>query len=98
MSDPVSQSEMILEKLQIFVPVEKLYEFYALLAAWTGAIIFSLMAMLQLSKIYTHGAGTLDFDDRQGRATKNCATYTAFALLCLILVQFLTLRVTLYSK
>lgn len=96
MSDKaVSQSEMILERLKIYVPTEKLYEFYVLLAAWTGAIVFSLMALLQLSKIYTPGAGALDFDDRTGKATKSCATYSVLALFCLILVQFLTLRVSL---
>jgi len=93
MSD--GQSEMLLKSLQVYVPTEKLYEFYLLLAAWTGAIVFALFALLQVSKIYTVGAGTLDFDERRGKATKTCATYSVLALFCLILVQFLTLRVSL---
>jgi hypothetical protein len=96
MSDQaIQQSEMLQKYLEVYVPVEKLNEFYLLLAAWTGAIVFSLLALLQLSKIYTVGGGVLDFDERTGKATKSCATFSVLALLCLILVQFLTLRVSL---
>jgi hypothetical protein len=91
----LKQSAMLQDQLKVYVPPEKLYEFYLLLGAWTGAIVFSVMALLQLPKIYTHGAGTLSFDGRVGKATKACASYTVLALFCLILVQFLTLRVTL---
>lgn len=96
MSDKaVSQSEMLLEKLKVYVAPEKIMEFYALLGAWAGAIVFSLLALLQVSNIYTVGAGSLDFDDTRGKATKACATFSVLALFCLILVQFLTLRVSL---
>ena len=91
------QSEFLQKTLEVYVPNEKLYEFYLLLAAWTGAIVFSLLALLQVSKIYTKGAGVLDFDERTGQATKSCASFTVLALFCLILVQFLTLRVSLFA-
>ena len=95
MSDSgLSVGEKIEKTLKMYVPDKKLMEFYALLGAWTGAIVFALIALLQVSKMWTVGA-SLTFDDAQGKAMKNFATFSSLSLLCLIVVQFLTLRVTL---
>jgi hypothetical protein len=89
-----AQSEFFLKRLQVYVPAEKLYEWYALLLAWLCAIVFTIIALLQLSKIWTTGA-SLTFDDTNGKATKSFSTFASLALVSILLVQFLTLRVTL---
>ena len=87
-------SEMLAKYLQIYVPPGKLMEFYALLGVWTAAIVFAFIALLQVSKIWTSGAG-LTYSDTEGKANKTFATFASLSGFCLILVQFLTLRVTL---
>jgi hypothetical protein len=87
-------SEMLSKYLQVYVPSGKLMEFYALLFAWLGAIVFGFAALLQVSKIWTSGAG-LTYSDTEGKANKQFATFASLSGFCLILVQFLTLRVTL---
>jgi hypothetical protein len=85
---------MLAKYLQIYVPTGKVMEFYALLGAWIAAIVFAFIAVLQVSKIWTTGAG-LTYTDTEGKANKQFATFASLTLFCLILVQFLTLRVTL---
>jgi hypothetical protein len=89
-----AQSEFFLQKLKVYVPTEKLMEWYLLLLSWVGSIVFTIIAMLQLSKLWTVSSGDA-FDDTNGKAMKSFATFSSFALVCILLTQFLTLRVTL---
>jgi hypothetical protein len=89
-----AQSEFFLQKLKVYVPTEKLMEFYALLMAWVASILFTIIAMLQLSKLWTVSSGDA-FDEANGKALKSFATFASLALVSILLVQFLTLRVTL---
>jgi hypothetical protein len=89
-----AQSEFFLKRLQVYVPAEKLMEWYLLLSAWVCAIVFTIIALVKLSKIWTTGA-SLTFDDTNGKATKDFCTFSGLALVSILLVQFLTLRVTL---
>jgi len=90
-------SAMFDKSLQVYVSPSKIYEFVLLLLVWTGAIVFSIVALTQLGNIYTTGSGNTDFTETRGKAVKSCATFSLLAMLCLILVQFLTLRVALYA-
>jgi len=94
MADKLAQSEYLYKTLQVYVPEDKLMEFYVLLLAWAGAIVFAILALVQVSKIWTVGA-SLTFTDAQGKAIKNAASFAGLSLVCVLLVQFLTLRVTL---
>jgi hypothetical protein len=92
MADKFAQSEYLYKMLQVYVPEDKLMEFYLLLLAWAGAIVFAILALTQVSKISSSGT---TFTDAQEKAVQNTASYAGISLLCIVLVQFLTLRVTL---
>jgi hypothetical protein len=68
-------------------------EFYVLLLVWAGAILFAILALVQVSKITVDAGDT--FGDSQNKAVKAAASYAGLSLVCVLLVQFLTLRVTL---
>jgi hypothetical protein len=89
----MSQSEYLYKMLSVYVPQDKLMEFYVLLLAWAGAILFAILALTQVSKMTVDDGDT--FGDSQNKAVKSAASFAGLCLICVLLVQFLTLRVTL---